>query len=172
MSERIIDADREALEQAIASALTDDKWEPLRKKARNLTDDIVNEIEWSMKDSLASNLAYHVKDMAERAVNALLAGNHKEMVRWLSCDASGYTGRSDGYGQRSIEDQHPVIHGALHESGCIALRKKIAQAHRDLIADQRILDLEDQVKSLVAQVNKATADKERILERARNGEFA
>jgi len=88
------------------------------------------------------------------------------MIRWLSCDKRGYTGRSDGYNtRRSIEEQHPVIHGKLFEQGCVRLRKGIVEAHRDLIASERILDLEDQVRSLVAQNNKLTREKEEMWQR-------
>jgi hypothetical protein len=58
--------------------------------------------------------------------------------------------------------------GALHDHGCIDLRKRIVDAHRELIANERILDLEDQVKSLVAQVNKANAEREAMWERVRH----
>jgi hypothetical protein len=146
--------DRQALYAAIDAALPDDKLEPLKKKASDLAESIVEDIEYSLRDNLASNLSYHVREMAGRAVEALLEGNESEMIRWLSCDKRGWTGRSDGYGEREIERQHPVIHGKLFEQGCVLLRKKIAEAHRDLIASERILDLEDQVKSLVAQNNK------------------
>jgi hypothetical protein len=146
--------DRQALYAAIDAALPDDKLEPLKKKARDLAESIVEDIEYNLRDNLASNLSYHVREMAGRAVEALLEGNESEMIRWLSCDKRGWTGRSDGYGEREIERQHPVIHGKLFEQGCVLLRKKIAEAHRDLIASERILDLEDQVKSLVTQNNK------------------
>lgn len=174
MRSEILDEDRDALHNAIKAALPDEKWEPLKKKARDLADSIVDDIERSLKDNLASNLAYYVREMAERAVTSLLEGNHSEMVRWLSCDRSGYTGRhGDGFAShRTVAEQHPVIHGALHDSGAIALRRKIASAHRDLIASERIADLEDQVRSLVEQINNANREKESILERARNGEFA
>ena len=49
----------------------------------------------------------------------------------------------------------------------IALRAQIVEAHRDLIANERILDLEDQVKCLVLQVNKANQEKEKMWERLR-----
>jgi len=100
-----------------------------------------------------------------------------QMRRYLSCDKRGeggeyicFTGRSDfqGYGrQRETHEQHPVIHGRLFEQGAVELRKKVAQANEALIRDERILDLEDQVKSLVAQVNKAIAEKEQMWERVR-----
>lgn len=163
MCGQFLEDDRVALRTAIEAALPEAEIDGLKKKVRDLTDSISEQIEWSIKDDLASNLSYHVKEMAGRAVEALLAGNEAEMIRWLSCDTRGYTGRSDGttYGaQRSIEYQHPVIHGKLFERGCVLLRKQIAQAHRDLITSERIKDLEDQVSSLVAQNN--------ALERARD----
>jgi hypothetical protein len=42
----------------------------------------------------------------------------------------------------------------------------IVEAHRDLITSQRILDLEDQVRSLVAQNNKLERERDDWRERA------
>jgi hypothetical protein len=158
--------DRDALQDAINGALPDDAFEKLKKKAQDLAGQISDEIEWNLRENLASNLAYHAKEMAGRAVNALLEGNESEMIRWLSCDANGFTGRSDGYGTRTIEQQHPVIHGKLFEQGCVLLRKRIAEAHRDLIQNERIKDLEDQVASLVAQNNKLERERNEWREKA------
>ena len=163
---QLLEDDRVALKDAIEAALPEEQISDLKKKVRDLTDSITEVIEWSIKDDLASNLSYHVREMAGRAVEALLAGNESEMIRWLSCDTRGYTGRSDGYGERSIERQHPVIHGKLFEPGCVLLRKQIAQAHRDLITSERIKDLEDQVASLVAQNNALEKDLESWRDRA------
>ena len=163
---QFLEDDRVALKDAIEAALPEEQISDLKKKVRDLTDSITEVIEWSIKDDLASNLSYHVREMAGRAVEALLAGNESEMIRWLSCDTRGYTGRSDGYGERSIERQHPVIHGKLFEQGCVLLRKQIAQAHRDLITSERIKDLEDQVASLVAQNNALEKDLESWRDRA------
>lgn len=166
MSE-LLSHDRDALYQAIEAALPDDKLAPLKKKARDLADSIVEDVEWTLRDNLASNLAWHVKEMAGRVVNALLEGNESEMIRWLQCDARGYTGRSDGYGaDRAIGDQHPIIHGKVFEQGCLLLRKRIAQAHRDLISNERIKDLEDQVASLVAQNNRMERERDGWREKA------
>lgn len=160
MRGELLEDDRKALYDALESALPDERLEPLKKEARKLAESIMDDIEWSLRDNLASNLSYHVKEMAGRAIEALLDGNESEMIRWLSCDQRGYTGRSDGYNvNRTIEQQHPIIHGRLFEQGCVLLRKKIAQAHAELIATQRTLDLEDQVRSLVAQNN--TLERER-----------
>ena len=151
---------RKALRDSLDGAVTQEAASAAVKKAREIADDLVSSIQYQIQDDLTENLSYHVAEMAGRAVEALLEGNEKEMKRWLGCDRSGYTGRGDGYQTGGRDDRHPVIHGKLFETGCVALRKKIVEAHRDLIASERILDLEDQVANLVKQVNKANAEKE------------
>lgn len=168
---------RDALEAAISAGLSEDALESFNKQIRNLSAEFEDSLMWSLKDNLAYNLTAWVADMAERAVEAMLAGNENEMRRYLSCDKRGpdgeyigWTGRGDGqsYGrQREDHEQHPVIHGRLFEQGALALRKKVAEANEALIRDERIRDLEDQVKSLVAQVNKVTAEKEAMWQRVR-----
>jgi hypothetical protein len=168
----LMDEDREALRDALDAALDDDSMKMLKKKASDLAETITEDIEWSLKQNLADRLSWHVADMAERAINALLEGNESEMIRWLKCDKRGYNGRSDGYTGPNfrIEGQHPIIHGVLHENSTVALRRKIFEVHRDLIENQRIADLEDQVKSLVAQVNDADRKREAMWERVRAAE--
>lgn len=170
MSDKIDEALRDALEQSIEEGLSEQAMEGFKKKINNLSAEFEDSLLWSLKDNLAYNLASWVADMAERAIEQMLAGNDDQMRRYLSCDKRGedgqyigWTGRSDGYGNPS----HSVIHGRLFEQGAIELRKKVAQAHEALIRDERIRDLEDQIKSLVAQVNTANAEKERVLERLR-----
>lgn len=172
MGSELIADDRNALREALDAALDDDSMKTLKKKASDLTQEIVDHIEWSLKDNLAGGLSWHVAQMAERAINALLEGNESEMVRWLTCDKRSYNGRSDGYTgpNKAIEQQHPIIHGLLHENQSVALRRKIFEAHRDLVTNERIADLEDQVKSLVAQVNEADRKREAMWERVRASE--
>lgn len=174
-----IDEDlRTAFEQEISKGLTEQAIDGLQKDLRKVADSFEDTFMWNLKDNLAYNLTAYVADMAERAVEQMLSGNDDQMRRYLSCDKRGedgqyicFTGRSDfqGYGrQREAHEQHPVIHGRLFEQGAVELRKKVAQANEALIRDERILDLEDQIKSLVAQVNKAIAEKERMWERLRD----
>jgi hypothetical protein len=171
-----IDEDlRTAFEKEIASGLTEKAIESLQKDLRKVTDSFEDDFMWNLKDNLAYNLTAYVADMAERAVEQMLAGNDDQMRRYLSCDKRGedgqyigWTGRSDGYGNPS----HSVIHGRLFEQGALALRKQVAQANEALVRDERIRDLEDQVKSLVEQVNKAVAEKEDMWQRLRNAQAA
>lgn len=164
----------DALEQSFANGLTEKSIECFKKDIRKLADGIADDLEWRIRDELAMQLTGSVETMAERAVEAMLSGNEAEMRRWLSCDKRGpdgqyigWTGRSDGYGSRQDDQWHPVIHGRLFEQGALALRKKVAEANETLLRDERIRDLEDQIKSLVAQVNKAEAAKEEMWQRVR-----
>lgn len=167
---------RDALEKSIAEGVTEKAMESFTKQIKDLSAEFEDSLIWSLKDNLAYNLASWVADMAERAVEQMLRGNDDQMRRYLSCDKRGedgqyigWTGRSDGYGrERRPEEQHPVIHGRLFETGAIELRKLVAQANENLIRDERIRDLEDQIKSLVAQVNKANSERENMWQRLRD----
>ena len=139
----------EQLRQSLAAGFSEETVKHATKQVRDLADYLVG----------------YVEDMAKRTVESILQGNEQQMRRYLSCDVHGYTGRSDWSGAkwfaaRKIDEAHPVIHGRLHEHSQLALRRDLVNAHRDLIASERIKDLEDQVKSLVAQVNKANEEKD------------
>jgi len=160
------------LRAVLTSGVSDDTVKAMGKKIEEITCMVEDDLMYRMKDDLAPNLVTWVQEMARRTVEALLEGGpHSEdqMRRYLSCDKRdedgkyhGWTGRFDpeGFGSRNQIDQHRIIHGELHESGCIRLRRDIVNAHADLLKNERILDLEDQVKSLVLAHNKAVAEKD------------
>jgi hypothetical protein len=169
---------RRRLGEVLDAGLTENGLKAVKKKAQEFIDEVEGDLEWRMRGDLAINLSGFVSDMSKRAIEALLAGNEEMMRQYLSCQKRdengqhvwvGWTGRSTGYSHnRKIEDWHSVIHGKLHESGFVELRRKIVEAHRDLLVSERVLDLEDQVKSLVAQVNRAEAEKRVLGERLRD----
>lgn len=168
---------RDRLAAVLAAGISDDAMKAISKKAEDIRCYIEDDVMYRLKDDLAPNLAAYAADMAQKAVEQILEGNEDQLRRYLSCEKRGddgqyigWTGRSEppGYYPRKIEEQHPVIHGKLFEQGAVALRKKIVDAHRDVLANERILDLEDQVKSLVAQINKALAEKEEMWQRCRD----
>jgi len=175
MTDKIDDEMRKRLAAILEAGISDDTMKAINKQVEHIRCDIEDDVMYRLKDDLAPNLAAFAADMAQRAVEMLLEGNDDQMRRYLSCEKRGedgqyigWTGRYDpkAWGaRRDISEQHPIIHGKLFEQGCVALRKRIVDAHRELLANERILDLEDQVKSLVAQVNKANAEKERMWER-------
>lgn len=136
---------RTKLEEAIDSALTEEVIAGAVGKVRDAAADLASELKYDLKENLAYNLAGWVQQMANQAVGAILAGNEDVLRKCLSCREDSYTGR---------DKNHPVIHCKLFETGALELRKRIVDAHPDLLKNERILDLEDQVGSLVEQVNR------------------
>lgn len=168
MTDEINEDLKNQLLKTLDAGLSEDGLKRMKKHVQSFLDEIESDIEYRMKDDLAPMLAGYVSDMVTRTIDAILKGNEREIRRYLSCESGRHQGRSgDPYSYRDAAEQHPVIHGALHENSCVALRRMIVDAHRDLITSERIIDLEDQVKSLVAQVNKAEAEREAMWERVR-----
>jgi hypothetical protein len=179
MADRIDATLKSDLMDCLAAAFaSEDTQKIIDKQVKEITGRVESDLECAIKDNLAINLAAWTADMAARAVESILEGNEDQLRRYLSCEKraedgsyAGWTGRSDGnYWGRKREDRewHPVIHGNLFEQGAVALRKKIVDAHRDVLVNERIIDLEDQIKSLVAQVNKLETDKEALWQRVRD----
>ena len=168
---------RDKLRDVLNEGVSEDTLKSVQKSIDDITYKLESDLTYAIQDNLAQNLAYWVADMAQKAVEQMLAGNEDQMRRYLGCEKRaesgeyiGWTGRSDyqGWGAKIEQHEwHPVIHGELFEQGAVALRKQIVDAHRDLLVNERIIDLEDQVKSLVAQVNKANAEKDQMWERVR-----
>lgn len=134
---------RDALDTVIAGA----DMKRLEKQTRDIADEIASTVEYNIKENLAYWLADHVRSNAEAAIEAILAGNESEARRRLSLKPDAYY---DG------RDFKPWFNNSsrLHESGPVELRRKIVEAHRDLITDARIDDLEAQLKGLVEKYYK------------------
>ncbi len=147
----------EELDAAIQKGLSEESIKNFEKQLRESVQSVVfDDLEWTLKDELAGNLARFVHCMADEAVEQLLLGNADEMRARLKCSENHWTGR---------DRKHSVIHGRLLESDPIALRREIAQAHRDLIESERIADLEAQVASLVEQITELELEKDQLQER-------
>lgn len=165
----ITDDIKAQLLKTLEEGIGDDAMKHVKKKTDEILDIIDGDLTYRLKDDLAPMLASYVAEMCARAIDAILRGNESEIRRYLHCEQGHYNGRSDGdtWRPRPISEFHPIIHGKLHENTHVALRREIVDAHRDLIVNERILDLEDQVTSLVAQVNKANSEKDNMWERLR-----
>ena len=162
-------ADR--VKTALEGGISDDTIKPLKKAVDEIICQIEDDIMYRLKDDLAPNLVSFVAEMAKNTVGAILDGNESMMREYLGCRIGHWTGRSDSpvWGrERDASEWHPVIHGELFLHGAMKLRRDIVAAHSDILVSERIKDLEDQVKSLVAQVNKANAEKDKMWERVRS----
>ncbi len=117
--------------------------------------DIEMDIDYRLKEGLASSLSHFVQNMVNEAIDALLVGDDDKWRERLRCLPNSYTGR---------DRNHSVIRGSLFEAEPFILRRRIVDAHPELLKSERILDLEDQVASLVKQV----AQKENTIEALRD----
>ena len=134
------------LSEALQKGVTDEAIAKVKKQVSDALTDAIDNLEWSLKDDLANNLAWHVQDQFRRAFEAMLKGNEREFRRYISADPSGFTGRD--------MNLISVIHHRLFESGPLELRRLLCDAYPDLLKNERILDLEAQVKALVEEMNK------------------
>lgn len=166
--DEIVEKLRELLSEAVDKAIPEQE-----KKIRNIADDLAAQVEWALRDQLAGELVYWVRELAGRSVEAILNGNEEELRRYLSCEKRGedgqyigWTGRAAGYhfAPPSLDRVHPVIRGKLFEQGAIALRKKIVDAHAAVLKTERILDLEDQLASVIAKNNELEHTAEKLRE--------
>lgn len=130
--------------------------ERFKKARQSFLDAMWDEVQYSIIDNMPEALEMLVRDMADRAVEALLMGRPQEVRRYLKLD--GWTGR---------DRDHQVIHGKLSETSTMTLRAEVARANENLLQDERILDLEDQVASLVRTVTELDATIERLRDERR-----
>ena len=113
----------------------------LTKQLVTLSEEISEGVLWNLKDNLASWLADHVSSTASSVIEAIIAGNEQEARRYLGLKPSAY------YDGRDFKPWFATS-STLHEAGPVELRRKIVEAHRDLITDERIVDLESQLAAL------------------------
>lgn len=162
----ILDAAMEAFSDALddgkRSDFEDKRWERVQKMLKDAATEFEETLLWRLREDMPGHLASVARDAAGKAIEAVLNGNEQELRRWLSCDSGAYTGRAgEGYYARSQADAHPIIHGKLFEQGALALRKRIVDGHAELLKSERILDLEDQLASVVLQYNKLKDERDR-----------
>jgi hypothetical protein len=150
---------REALYELLNGELPEQPFEKIRKQVRDVVSEIDEWLTYSAQENLASNLSFFVQDIAEKSVTALLAGDDALMRSYLKCQDGGWNGR---------ERDHSVIYGKLFEPDCFVLRKKIVDAHADMLKTERISDLESQVASLVEKTNRQRNEIERLRDELRN----
>lgn len=130
-----------------------DEDERFKKSKQHFLDNLWDDVQYSVIGNMSEALEGLVRDMTDRAIDAMLKGQPDQVRRYLHLD--GYTGR---------ERDHPIIHGRLHENNCIQLRRQLVEAHADLIRDERVTDLED----IAASLEKQVAERDRTIEALRN----
>jgi len=152
----------DALEDGKRASFEDPRWERVQKMLKDAATEFEEALLWRLREDMPGHLSAVARDAASKAIEAVLNGDEQELRRWLSCDSGAYTGRAgEGYYARSQAEAHPIIHGKLFEQGAVLLRKRIVDAHAELLKNERILDLEDQLRSVTLQYKKLYDERER-----------
>lgn len=137
----VIRDSRDEIIAALGTIIPDADMSKLEKQARSIGDEISDIVLYHIKENLADWLASHVSSMATECIEAIIAGNESEARRRLGLKPEAY------YDGRDFQPWFNTS-SKLHEARPVELRRAIVEAHRDLITDARIADLEAQVKSL------------------------
>ena len=128
--------------------------ERFKKSKQSFLDNLWDDFQYSLIDQMPEALEDLVRQMADKAVDAMLRGQPDQVRRYLKLD--GWTGR---------DRKHSVIHGELFLADTMMLRAQVAKANETLLRDEVIKDLEDQVASLVAQINEKDVQIKRFQEK-------
>ena len=126
----------ENIDKTLDSFFTEKFEEGFKKQLKTLYDPVFDDFLYWLMDDARSNYHSYIQQYAHKYLEAVVRGDEKA-ARYLFGE-DNYTGR---------DKDHRVIHGELFEYGPIVLRRKIVEAHTDLLKNGRILDLEDQVAS-------------------------
>lgn len=137
---------RKKFEDLLQSAMSDEVLLPIQRQVETVVDVAADQFMDWIKNSLAYELSSFVEQMAYRSVLAMLDGDEKALRQYLQCEADNERiGRMEGSTVRSD--------GKLFEPYWLDFRRRLVEAHAEFLKDQRILDLETQVRELVLQIN-------------------
>lgn len=133
---------RDEIRAALDLEIGEQDFKKLEKQSRALSEEISEGLLWNIKDNLGDWIASEIRHGAVQTIEAIIKGNMPEARRYLGLSPEGRDGR-EWFGK-------PWFDGfsRLHEFGGVAVRHAIADAHKDLITDERIVDLEGQIKGL------------------------
>lgn len=153
-----VDELRRKLASALAEGVTEETIAKAKKQLENLCYGVIEDVGWKLKDDLAENLAWQVHQWTRRAIEAMLDGNEDLFRRYLHAEKDGFTGRGKG---------HVGADGKPFEYGCTVWRRKLVDAFPEILKNERILDLEDQVKRQAEHIQNLQQQNEQLRERLR-----
>ena len=94
---------------------------------------------------------------AEKFISRVLNGDNDAAKSLIDADGGRYRACGHDHGKPWAS----LIHGSLFETATVVLRRKIVEAHADLLRSQRIADLEATVEGLSIQIRELEADRDR-----------
>ena len=128
-----------------------------KKEVKTAIEDIIEDEFYRLEERAAEFLEHTAADRAQRFLIAVLGGDEKAAAELIG--AGGHRYRSGGMDEGKPWAQ--VIHGRVFETSTVELRRRLVEAHPDLIRNERMADLEAAVEGLRAQVVALEADRER-----------
>lgn len=142
-------------------AISDERKIRLKAEIEQLIDD---EFE-RLRNHAAEHISAVAAERAAKFLQKVLYG-YENAAMQLFGDSDG-SSRFRSTGHDAGKPWASVIHGKIFETGGITLRRKIVEAHADLLRNERIKDLESVVEGLRMQVVQLEREKESLLERCR-----
>lgn len=147
--------------EAVKSFLSEDRRKSIKDEVERIVDDEFDRLEEHANDHISQVAA----GRATAYVTAILEGDDNAAMRLLGSPNNG-----DRYRLFGLDEGKPwasVIGGNVFETSGITLRRKIVEAHADLLSNERIKDLESIVEGLTIQIRKQESEIESLRERYR-----
>lgn len=149
------DYDGEPHEEKVNEFLSEGHRKGIKTEIERIFDDVADR----MEEYAGEYLSQLAASRAEKFLEKVLSGDDDAAMALLGDRMGG-----DRYRLLGADANKPwarLIHGRLFESGGLALRRQIVDAHAELLKNERIKDLESVVDGLSQQIRKIEADLER-----------
>lgn len=143
IAEKIMEDVRDRFESALSDTFLELSESERYKKARAaFMSDLWDEIEYGIVDRMSEQMRWLVDNSVDRAVEAIIEGDPDGLRQALALNGRG--------GEPSSE----MMAGKLREDYWSAKRRRIVEAHTDLLISARVRDLEQQVNVLIRALNR------------------
>ena len=119
------------------------------KQVRDAINSIIDNEFDRLEEYATDHISYVAADRAERFIKRVLAGDSDAAKQLF------YVGNSGRYREIGFDKGKPwasLIHGEVFETDAIELRRKLVEAHKDLLVNERIKDLQSIIDGLKDQV--------------------
>lgn len=138
----------------------------LKQRMKKFLSDALDD-EFQKADDYCNEFLTHLAaTRAEDFLKRVLNGDEDAAKRLFESEHDG--GRTKFIGIDADEPWAHIINGSLFETGSIALRRKLCEAHPELLQNERIKDLESIVDGLTRQIIKLKAENDKLFERLRH----
>ena len=144
----------ETVDTVVKSYLTPAKKKGIAQEIQNLFDDLYQDMEMYAADFIVGVAAERTKAF----LNQVLQGDENAAAKLFEI---GESSRYVGFGYDAGKPWAKLIHNKLFTLSAVELRRKLVEAHADLLSNERIKDLEAIVEGLTLQIKNLNAKKGR-----------